>query len=215
MKHVLVITVLILDIEAIEKSFPFFPRLHMIFASRPNVTPIAITTGLGPQGSKTVWYQPPDDEDVHIDPVLRAASRRPPLTPVRTSANAAPTPTPAQTPELRNHYSGSPQGLTPEDENVAPPTSQRKPKPSTLSRDALDRAYATVSKVPQKRSAMDLMLEMQRYVVCPCCMLRLTSCTASETRDALRAESADNMAFKKRTQLFEEFKVGLWTKDEY
>ncbi|KAF8811399.1 hypothetical protein BYT27DRAFT_7278312, partial [Phlegmacium glaucopus] len=47
--------------EEIEKEFPFFPTLHRIWASHPNVTPIVITTALGPQGSKTVWYQPPDE----------------------------------------------------------------------------------------------------------------------------------------------------------
>ncbi|KAF8814097.1 hypothetical protein BYT27DRAFT_7250358 [Phlegmacium glaucopus] len=47
--------------KEIEKEFPFFPTLHRIWASHPNVTPIVITTALGPQGSKTVWYQPPDE----------------------------------------------------------------------------------------------------------------------------------------------------------
>jgi hypothetical protein len=48
-------------IEQIKRDFKFFPRLHKIFASRPNVTPIVVITALGPQGRKTVWYQPPDD----------------------------------------------------------------------------------------------------------------------------------------------------------
>ena len=47
--------------EQIEQEFPFFPTLHCIFASHPNVTPIIITTALGPQGHKMVWYQAPDD----------------------------------------------------------------------------------------------------------------------------------------------------------
>lgn len=46
--------------EQIEDEFPFFPRLHAILAARPNVNPIAITTGVGPQGRKTVYYQAPD-----------------------------------------------------------------------------------------------------------------------------------------------------------
>ena len=60
--------------EQIEQEFPFFPTLHHIFASRPNVTPIVITTALRPQGQKTVWYQPPDnnstDNNSNIDPEL-------------------------------------------------------------------------------------------------------------------------------------------------
>jgi hypothetical protein len=57
--------------EEIERAFPFFPRRHAIFASRPNVTPICITTALGPSGRSTVWYQPPDHL---IDPQLLAIS---------------------------------------------------------------------------------------------------------------------------------------------
>ncbi|KAJ7081235.1 hypothetical protein C8R44DRAFT_653212, partial [Mycena epipterygia] len=45
----------------IEQEFPFFPRLHQIFATRPNVTPIAITTGVGPRGPSTLYVQPPDE----------------------------------------------------------------------------------------------------------------------------------------------------------
>ncbi|KAJ7282936.1 hypothetical protein C8J57DRAFT_55130 [Mycena rebaudengoi] len=46
---------------SIEKDFPFFPRLHLLLATRPNVTPIAITTGLGPTGPSTLYYQRPDE----------------------------------------------------------------------------------------------------------------------------------------------------------
>jgi hypothetical protein len=48
---------------------------HRIWASHPNVTPIVITTALGPQDSKTIWYQPPDNnsntyDNSNIDPQL-------------------------------------------------------------------------------------------------------------------------------------------------
>jgi hypothetical protein len=59
-----------------EKAFPFFPCLHAILASCPNVTPICITTPLGPNGHSTVWYQPPDHV---IDPQLLASSTAPVL----------------------------------------------------------------------------------------------------------------------------------------
>jgi len=44
-------------LEQIEQQFSFFPRLHPIMASRSNVTPITVTTGVGPNGRKTVYYQ--------------------------------------------------------------------------------------------------------------------------------------------------------------
>ena len=60
-------------IEEIEAKFKFFPRLHSIFASHPNITPIVLTTTLGPHGRRTVWLQPPDDNgtsssDAHLSP---------------------------------------------------------------------------------------------------------------------------------------------------
>ncbi|KAG6825544.1 hypothetical protein H0H93_000566, partial [Arthromyces matolae] len=68
----------------IKQEFEFFPRLHELLSTRPNVTPIAVTTGVGPYGRKTVHYQapenyqaqptydtPPEIIDAHIDPRLR------------------------------------------------------------------------------------------------------------------------------------------------
>ncbi|KAF8061428.1 hypothetical protein FPV67DRAFT_1452397 [Lyophyllum atratum] len=69
--------------KQIEREFPFFPTLHRIFAFRPNITLIVVTTALGPQGQKTVWYQPPDDNS-NIDPnLLKESLPAAPLTPGR------------------------------------------------------------------------------------------------------------------------------------
>lgn len=45
--------------DLIVQRFPFFPRLHALFSARPNVNPPAITTGVGPNGRSTVYYQAP------------------------------------------------------------------------------------------------------------------------------------------------------------
>ncbi|KAI5986490.1 hypothetical protein EDD15DRAFT_2373200 [Pisolithus albus] len=49
--------------DEIVQECPFFPILHCIFSSRPNITPIAVTTGVGPHGRKTVHFQPPSDDE--------------------------------------------------------------------------------------------------------------------------------------------------------
>ncbi|KAF8802707.1 hypothetical protein BYT27DRAFT_7215209 [Phlegmacium glaucopus] len=49
----------------IGREFIFFPTLHRIFATQPNVTPIAITMALGPHGQKTIWFQPPNNTQIH------------------------------------------------------------------------------------------------------------------------------------------------------
>ncbi|RDX49664.1 hypothetical protein OH76DRAFT_1556319 [Lentinus brumalis] len=60
-----------------EEKWPFFPRMHELLCTCPNVVPPAITTGVGPHGEATVYYQvaPPVSSlpgwDDAIDPTLR------------------------------------------------------------------------------------------------------------------------------------------------
>jgi len=48
-------------LDKITKDFPFFPELHRLFSTRPNITPIAVTTAIGPDGPRTIHYQAPDN----------------------------------------------------------------------------------------------------------------------------------------------------------
>jgi len=43
------------------------------------------------------------------------------------------------------------------------PGSQHGPKPSMASRDAIENARKAISKLPQKRSLADTLMEIQRY----------------------------------------------------
>lgn len=156
------------SIEQIENEFKFFPRLHKIFAARPNVTPIAITTALGPNGRKTVWYQPPDDDppgipDSAIDPQLLAISHPPPSavtvsTPARgfghditaVAVNSSPVAIPV-TPSVSNLQEPLPSALT----------AQRAPKSSSVSQEAIEKARQNILRVPQKRTLLDTLLEIQ------------------------------------------------------
>ena len=49
--------------EDICTHYPYFSRLHRLLSSRPNVTPICLTTGVGPAGPQTTFVQPPSDDD--------------------------------------------------------------------------------------------------------------------------------------------------------
>jgi hypothetical protein len=157
--------------EQIEEEFPFFPTLHRILASRPNVTPIVITTALGLQGSKTVWYQPPDrntvtDDNSNIDPQLLN----------EPTTTVAP-PTPQRERSFGNDAGGlvnaNPQG--PNAMKTRTPGPQRGPKPSSVSREAIENSSSkAVSKLPQKRSLADTLMEIQRCIFFwHCCYLFL------------------------------------------
>ncbi|KIM68061.1 hypothetical protein SCLCIDRAFT_999323 [Scleroderma citrinum Foug A] len=49
--------------DDIVSQFPFFPDLHRIWATKPNKNPIAVTTGVGPAGKRTLIMQPLTSSD--------------------------------------------------------------------------------------------------------------------------------------------------------
>lgn len=141
-------------IEQIEKDFKFFPHLHRIFASHPNVTPIVITTALGPQSQKTVWHQPPDD-----------------VLPTRGATTGLPS-TPAHSP---SHTFGT--DVTQSVVNETPvlllalitplqvdSSSRCAPKSSGVSQEAIEKAHSYIEKVPQKQTLLDTLIKLQEYV---------------------------------------------------
>jgi hypothetical protein len=133
-------------------------------ASRPNVTPIVITTALGPQGSKTVWYQPPDNisntnDNSNIDPQLlnEPVAAGAPLTPQRERSFGN---------DAAGLMNANPHGPYPSQVvntiKTKTPGPQRGPRASSGSRDAIENACKAVSKLPQKRSLADTLMEIQR-----------------------------------------------------
>ena len=139
-------------IDEIKQKFPFFPRLHAILATRPNATPIAVTTGVGPSGRQTLYLQPPSqDAETVADQPLE------PFEPfIDHPANPVTVSTPPQAPEPSRAF-GTPRT------NQQP--LQKAPHSSTLSQTAIDKARATVKKVPQKRSFEDEIISLQKYVL--------------------------------------------------
>lgn len=57
--------------DEIKKKFQFFPRLHCLCSARPNAIPPAVQTGVGPEGVKRYYLQPPSS------PVENAADSYP------------------------------------------------------------------------------------------------------------------------------------------
>ena len=138
--------------EQIEKAFPFFPRLHYIFATCPNVNPICTTTALGPQGRSTTWYQPPVQHitDDMIDPELLRQHTPTPTTAHDTIGDAPAVDIPAGDCDL------APKMLT-------TPARHRPLKSSSFSHDVLQRARASISSIPKKRTVVDTLIDLQRY----------------------------------------------------
>jgi hypothetical protein len=162
--------------EEIVETWPYFPRFHALYAGRPNVTPIAITTGIGPNGPRTQWVQRPDD---YIHPDLLALSNIPTtpapaatqpgaLTASRSFGSdqtnlyepATPSPTTSYPPlASQQPISASPISATP----VSATPASRPPKPSTASRQTVIK-HKIVQMVPKKRTLADSILDISKYV---------------------------------------------------
>lgn len=146
------------------REFRFFPRLHYLYGARPNVVPIAVTTGIGPDGPRTQWIQRPDPiSDEVIDPTLRDDN------PNGSDAPGSPVDPPSspmlsqQTRAFGSDQTNAiPATPTPRSQNDSVNSSSRPPKPSNASRQKLDSIKAGISMVPKKRTLTDAVIEMTR-----------------------------------------------------
>ncbi|KAG6817988.1 hypothetical protein H0H93_006886 [Arthromyces matolae] len=150
--------------EEICITWPYFPRMHALFGARPNVTPIAVTTGVGPAGSQTQWFHPPDQRSTIPDELIDPALRIPPP----SSVSSTPPP-PAQQGLSASRSFGSDvtntEPTTPTQSQHSSQSSDRSiarfPKPSEATRQAIERIKPTSSK---KRSPLDLLVEASAFV---------------------------------------------------
>ena len=127
-------------LDKIIKDFPFFPELHRLFSTRPNITPIAVTTGVGPGGHQTIHYQAPDEvggpiwPEPVIDPQLLALEVPvpPPAQPILGTSNYVNLPPSTQPPPLAT--------LRGAENATGFKTPTRAPKPATFGSEKLDSA---------------------------------------------------------------------------
>jgi hypothetical protein len=146
---------LVISTEEIVAAWPYFPRFHVLYASRPNVNPITITTGIGPTGPQTQWLQRPDD---FIDPALREAE--PPSTPSPLTASRSFGSDQTNIYDLVTPSPHPPPASQPPASSVT-----RLPKPSTAHRHAIDQMKATIQVVPKKRTVIDVLVDASRYAL--------------------------------------------------
>ncbi|KAJ7273930.1 hypothetical protein C8J57DRAFT_1506044 [Mycena rebaudengoi] len=223
--------------EEIIKCYPFFPRLHVIFATRPNVTPIAISTGLGPSGPSTVYYQPPDEATFAPTPAQIAQFST--LHEVLCAAGAY---NKAQGSILPGDdvHSGSENGGDNEDEDtedhvgedahrnggapVAPatpslhtgkPTTKENMLPTTASKSRAPKALQQDASVERARAAIKK-IPVKRTPLEMLFSLQETNLNSKNARANAEVKRADGeLLLKKRGLLLKELELGVWTPEEY
>ncbi|KAL4261235.1 hypothetical protein AB1N83_011042 [Pleurotus pulmonarius] len=215
-------------IEQLCNECEYFPNLHRIYATRPNVVPPVVTTGLRPRGREILYLQDPnagitpeahgstaDLPDIPIDPrllnmpepVTSSAGRLSPAPLSRASSFDIPS-----TPVLVHSFGTEMVNTAPaattsstsdSTASLASPSimstpSKRAPKPSHLSDEALSKAKASIQVVPRKRSLEEQIFDIQKQQI------------AQLAKDA----QADRV-FKKRKLLLKELELGIWDATSY
>ena len=125
-----------------------------------------VTTGVGPQGHKITYFQPPDSA---IDPALCDLEqpfntvhifvdnttnvplpRVPPTAPIVSSP-------PLSAPSHVSSFAFA-------DENVPLPSQKCGPKPSPFSDDAMEKARASIKLLPKKRTFEESIINLSKFV---------------------------------------------------
>ncbi|KAG6330303.1 hypothetical protein ID866_8784 [Astraeus odoratus] len=132
------------------KQFPFFSELHRIFVACPNITPIAMTTEVGPQGKKTLHLQPLDE------PQIEFSSSQ--VSQIQTLQDAL------------NYVQAQTSADMARDDtrDLSQTLSEKDPRVSSLSWKSFSKAKEHVQKVLKKHTIEDTLFEIQKYSLCLC-----------------------------------------------
>ncbi|KAF7972866.1 hypothetical protein HWV62_16910 [Athelia sp. TMB] len=193
--------------QDIEQQFPFFPSLHRLYASRPNINPPAVTTGVGPYGRRVTYMQPPDDQ---IDPAL---SDIPPTQPPASRAFGTDIANDILTPDVSQAPPSTPfRTPTP----AASQSSARGPRAPVFSTAAIENAKKAISIVPKKRSFEESIIEIAGHVLFLSALLfpPLTKLYRNNIK-AMDARAREDRDVRKQELLLQEFKAGIWSRGEY
>ncbi|KAG1724315.1 uncharacterized protein EDB91DRAFT_1340086 [Suillus paluster] len=188
--------------------------LHCILSSHPNVTPIAITTGTGPHGKKTVHFQALSDDEgdevgftadqqsqmLTLHRVLEAEATRRASSPSFESPFEFPSESYHDPCDLSQslYNSDDKENAPPPSQPISTPLGKKPPKASSLSQSSVEKARHHISKVPKKRSLDETLMDMQRASL-----------------EAIGARAAADMRLQERQMLLKEFEAGIWDVDEY
>ncbi|KAG1717777.1 hypothetical protein EDB19DRAFT_1839214 [Suillus lakei] len=179
--------------DEIVSKFPYFPELHHMLSTHPNVTPIVITTGVSPAGRKTVHYQAlseDKDEGHPTPPQVFSAMQLQQFQTLQEALDATGAPSHVCL-SLPNSLPSSLDFDESEKENfLPPPTLKQVPSnshptsapPSACtpkSSDAIEKVKQCISKLPKKQTFEDMLANLQQQL------------------------------------LLEEFKAGMWEVNEY
>ena len=222
---------MLVQLEQIEADFPFFPRLHAMLATRPNMNPPVITTGVGPNGRKIIYPQPPEGipiDDTAGGPFAESSGifDVDPQHQYRNLLEAMAAAEQANVAAAAQANSAVAQPQAPADaSHVEPPTNKENAAPpltpnnmfssSSYMKALIEKAKSNVKKLPPKRTLEETLLKLSTYVVFLCCNFFLIGRLRSDNMSIIQSMKQEKLNLQKRQQYMEEFKLGLLSIEEY
>ncbi|KAH6871176.1 hypothetical protein BKA70DRAFT_1241941 [Coprinopsis sp. MPI-PUGE-AT-0042] len=171
--------------DQIRQEWPLFPAFHQHLGSRPNVSPVVITTALGPNGQETVWLQ-----------------RHQSTAPSPSQLPAAPSSSSTSATNVPSHDSQS--GLASGNRAFATDLSNNSSigsiNPSMQPPSALHKAIASNTKASASKH--------------PHSVAETLVGLAEQNLIALQKKMLQDQHIAQCAQLLEEFKAGVWTREE-
>jgi hypothetical protein len=153
-------------VDQIVIAFPFFPQLHTLLATHPNLNPVAISTGIGPNGHElqnfrgSVDHQSRISDDM-IDPALCVLDSNSVIPPTASPVTSPPMASPPIACAVVS-FATAQENMLPIPRSTTP---ARGPKQSTFGSERLDAAVAkantTISRIPKKQTLEDSFLSVQ------------------------------------------------------
>lgn len=135
------------------------------------MTPIAITTGTGPHGKKTVHFQAPSDDEgdgFTTDQQVQILTLQGVLEAKATHCATSPSfESPIELPSDLSqslYDSDDKENASPLSQPISTVVGKRPPKALSLSQGSVEKARLHISKVPKKRTLDETLIDMQRCV---------------------------------------------------
>ncbi|TFK69391.1 hypothetical protein BDN72DRAFT_878461 [Pluteus cervinus] len=176
--------------DKICKRFPPFECLHKFLASCPNAVPPVVTTGVGPQGRRVVYYQHPSD--------------------IPTASQSEQSPSPEILAVIDPQLASQSQTNTPSASQSLAPSSQSRsasvsPAKKSVS-ELVDNAKKNIRKAAPKRTFEDMFIGLTKF---------RKQIEIAQARASSEAELADRkVALQERDQVLSMFNLKLLSREE-
>ena len=135
--------------------------MHAMLATRPNAIPPAVTTGCGPNGRKTIYYQAPEVGAPAPEADTNADGRNPQYRTMLDAIEAAKAAQHVANPVTEPLLATSSMDTVADKEN-RPPMTPKPTSTASMAKALVDKVKSNVKKVAPRPSLEDMLIKLSR-----------------------------------------------------